>query len=187
MTKETDLADSELVARYVRGDNAAFDALLARYKDRLYNYLIFLTRDAEKADDLFQDVFVKVIMTLQSGRYTESGRFWPWLTRIAYNLMVDRWRDAQSEGLMPLFGDDRAMPLADLAGESREDELLREQTLRDMKKHLHELPKPQREVVYMRYWQDLSFKEIADITGVSINTALGRMRYALLALRRMMA
>ena len=179
------LADDMLVARYSKGDNKAFDELLVRYQSKLFNYIYFIVRNQEVAEDLFQETFVKAITTIQQGRYTASGRFGAWLTRIAHNLIIDGFRQERTENTMSnedsevdLFND------ADLCDDNIEIQLVNEQTLCDVRRLVDALPANQREVVYMRFYQDLSFKEIAEITGVSINTALGRMRYALLNMRR---
>ena len=179
------LSDDMLVARYSKGENKAFDELLARYQSKLFNYIFFIVRNQEVAEDLFQETFVKAITTIQQGRYTASGKFGAWLTRIAHNMIIDGFRQERNEntisndeGEIDLFND------ADLCDDNIEMQMLNEQTLSDVRRLVDALPDNQREVVYMRFYQDLSFKEIADITGVSINTSLGRMRYALLNMRR---
>ena len=179
------LTDDMLVARYSEGDNKAFDELLARYQSKLFNYIFFIVRSQELAEDIFQETFVKAITTIQQGRYTPSGKFGSWLTRIAHNMIVDSYRQERNENTISndevevdLFND------ADLCDDNIETQMVNEQTLSDVRRLVDALPDNQREVVYMRFYQDLSFKEIAEITGVSINTALGRMRYALLNMRR---
>jgi len=178
--------DEELVKAFISGCNEAFDELLARYQDRLYSYITYIVRNKDVADDLFQETFVKAITTLRQGRYRETGKFYAWLTRIAHNLLIDQFRTERSE---PMLYDEEAQDawreLAYLAEASRESEMVNEQILDDVQLLMESLPANQREVVFMRYYQDLSFKEISEITGVSINTALGRMRYALLNMRRM--
>lgn len=178
--------DEELVAQFVEGCNEAFDVLLQRHKDRLYTYISYLARNKDMADDLFQETFVKAIMTLRQGRYTETGRFYAWLTRIAHNLLIDQFRNEKSEPIV--YEEETEMSWFDspaIMEASRENEMVTEQVLKDVRRLMDNLPAPQREVVFMRYYQELSFKEISDITGVSINTALGRMRYAILNMRRM--
>ena len=180
------LADDVLVKRYMEGEDNVFDVLLSRHKDRLYTYILRKLHDSDRANDVFQDTFVKVITTLRGGRYTESGKFYAWLQRIAHNLIVDSFRTADAEGL--LSDDEAEGRLLDgvaSSAASREDEIVTSQTLNDVRGMMELLPEAQRQVVFMRYYQNLSFKEIADETGVSINTALGRMRYALLGMRRM--
>lgn len=187
MKKFEGMTDEALALLYVEGDNKAFDELLARTQTKLFTYIMFVVRDHDIADDIFQETFVKVITKLQQGQYTNSGKFSFWITRIAHNVIMDWYRAQRNEHIVePTEGND----LQNLRGASildsyRENELVNEQVLRDVKKMMNALPAPQREVVYMRFYQQLSFKEIAELTGVSINTSLGRMRYALINLRRM--
>ena len=178
-------ADEMLVRLYSKGNNSAFDVLLNRYKDDVFSYIMFHVRDEEKANDFFQDTFVKVIMTIQQGGYVESGKFSAWVIRIARNLIFDSFR--KNSSVTELSNDATEVDLfskADILDDSIEAQMLNEQTLLDVKKLMVSLPQEQHEVVFMRFYQDYSFKEIAEITGVSINTALGRMRYALLNLRK---
>ena len=180
--------DEELVALFVSGCNEAFGAnYCLRYKDRLYSYISYIVRNNDMADDLFQETFVKAIMTLRQGRYKENGRFYAWLTRIAHNLLIDQFRNERNEALVYDEEDSETVwqEVAMMADGYREYELINEQVLTDVRVLMDKLPDNQREVVYMRFYQDLSFKEIADITGVSINTALGRMRYGIINMRRM--
>lgn len=179
------LADDMLVARYSKGDNKAFDELLARYQSKLFNYIYFIVRSQEMAEDIFQETFVKAITTIQQGRYTASGKFGAWLTRIAHNMIIDGFRQERNENT--ISNDETEVDLlnnVDLCDDNIETQMVNEQTLSDVRRLVDALPDSQREVVYMRFYQDLSFKEIAEITGVSINTALGRMRYALMGMRR---
>lgn len=179
-------SDDQLVALYVSGTDEAFDALLERHKDRLYSYIFFIVKNADVADDLFQDTFMKAIITLQEKRYVANGKFAAWLTRIAHNLIIDQFRTERNENT--ISNDESETELFesnDLADRSLEMELVNEQTLKDVRRLMDHLPAAQREVVFMRYYQNLSFKEISETTGVSINTALGRMRYAILNMRRM--
>ena len=178
--------DDMLVARYSEGDNKAFDELMARYQSKIYNYILFTVRNQEVAEDLFQETFMKAIVTIQQGRYAADGRFGAWITRIAHNLVIDTFRTERSENT--ISNDECEVDLlndADLCDDNVEMQMVNDQTLADVRRLVNALPANQREVVYMRYYQDLSFKEIAEITGVSINTALGRIRYALLNMRRM--
>lgn len=178
--------DEQLVALFVSGCNEAFDVLLQRYQDRLYSYISYIVRNKDMADDLFQETFVKAIVTLRQGRYKETGKFYAWLTRIAHNLLIDQFRNERNETL--IYDDDAETAwheAAMIADGYRESEIINEQVLADVKRLMDKLPDNQREVVFMRFYQDLSFKEISDITGVSINTALGRMRYAIINMRRM--
>ena len=149
------------------------------------NYIYFVVRNQEQAEDIFQETFVKAIVTIQQGRYTADGRFGAWLTRIAHNLVIDSFRQERNENTVS--NDESEVDLfnnADLCDDNIEMQMINDQTLADVRRLVDALPDNQREVIYMRFYQDLSFKEIADITGVSINTALGRMRYAILNMRR---
>ena len=180
------MTDEELVVCYAQGNNAAFDTLLGRYKSSVYSYIYYIVQDKELAEDIFQEAFVKVIVTIKQGGYTENGKFKAWIMRIAHNLVIDSFRQERSENT--ISNDEVEVDLfnnRDLCEETIEDSLVRRQVLSDVRKLVKHLPDNQREVLEMRYYQDLSFKEIADLTGVSINTALGRMRYAILNMRRM--
>ena len=186
MVNLNQLTDDMLVALYSKGDDKAFDELISRYQSKLFNYIFFIVRNQELTEDIFQETFVKAIMTIQQGRYAPDGRFGAWLTRIAHNLVIDSFRQDRNENTVS--NDDSEIDLfnnADLCDDNVEMQMVNEQTLDDVRRLLNALPDNQREVVYMRFYQDLSFKEIAEITGVSINTALGRMRYALLNMRRL--
>ena len=181
------LTDEALALLYVDGDNKAFDELLARTQTKLFTYIMFVVRDHDIADDIFQETFVKVITKLQEGRYTDSGKFIFWLTRIAHNVIMDWYRNQKCEHIVEPTDDNDLTKLNtdNILDTYRENDIVNEQVLLDVKKLMNALPAPQREVVYMRFYQQLSFKEIAEITGCSINTALGRMRYALINLRKM--
>lgn len=180
-------SDEELALLYSAGDVKAFDELLARNQQKLFNYILFVVGDQELANDMFQDTFVKIIVKLQEGKYTDSGKFSFWLTRIAHNVIMDRYRRQKSEHIIePNKENDLSQLRTDtLTAGNRENEYVNTQIMDDVRHLMDSLPATQREVVYMRYYQDLSFKEIAEITGVSINTSLGRMRYALINMRRM--
>lgn len=181
------MTDEMLALQYVGGDNRAFDELLTRNQKKLYDYIMFVVRDPELANDVFQETFVKVITRLQEGKYTDSGKFSFWLIRIAHNVIMDTFRLQKSVHIIePTAGNDLSKLKSDsLMDLNRENEYVNAQVLRDVRHIMDSLPAPQREVVYMRYYQELSFKEIAEATGVSINTSLGRMRYALINMRRM--
>ena len=181
------MSNEELALLYVGGNNKAFDELLERTQSSLFAYIMFVVRNEDVANDIFQETFVKVITKLQEGRYTDSGKFTFWLTRIAHNVIIDWFRAQQSEHIVDLTDDNN---LSNLKGEQvqesfRESEMVNAQVMNDVKRMMEALPAAQREVVYMRFYQQLSFKEIAEMTGVSINTSLGRMRYALMNLRKM--
>ena len=180
------MTDEELVVLYAKGNNNAFDILLSRYQSSIYSYINFIVHNKDLAEDIFQETFVKVIMTIKQNRYTESGKFKAWIMRIAHNLIIDNYRQERIENT--ISNDEVEVDLFNnmkLCDDSIEDHMVRQQALKDVRKLVEFLPENQRGVLVMRYYQDLSFKEIADITGVSINTALGRMRYALLNMRRM--
>ena len=188
MEKLKQMTDDMLVTLYLEGNNSAFDILLNRHQDRLFNYIFFLVRSREVAEDIFQETFVKAITTLQQGRYQNDGKFAAWITRIAHNLVIDQFRVERNENA--ISNDETEFDLlndAKFAEGTIENKMVNEQILKDVRALIDELPDCQREVVFMRYYQDMSFKEIADITGVSINTALGRMRYAVLNMRRIAA
>lgn len=187
MKKYESCTDEMLALLYIQGDNRAFDELLARNQQKLFNYIMFVVRDPETANDVFQETFVKVITKLQEGKYTDSGKFSFWLTRIAHNIMMDGYRQQKSAHIIEPTEDNdlnklRSNEVMDI---NRENEYVNTQIMDDVRRLMDALPAPQREVVYMRYYQDLSFKEIAEVTNVSINTSLGRMRYALINMRRM--
>ena len=178
--------DEALALLYIDGDNRAFDELLARNQQKLFQYILFMVHDQELANDVFQETFVKVITRLQEGKYTDSGKFSFWLTRIAHNIIMDTYRQQRAEHIVEPTEDNDLNKLRsnDLMDINRENEYVNDQVLEDVRHIMEALPAPQREVTYMRYFQDLSFKEIAELTGVSINTSLGRMRYALINMRR---
>ena len=180
------MTDEQLVCDYSNGNNLAFDILLERHKRSVYNYIFFTVRNRELAEDIFQETFIKAIVTIKQGRYTESCKFRAWISRIAHNLIIDHFRQEKNENTVS--NDEAPVDLLNnptLCDGTIEDELIKVQITSDIRKLISFLPENQREVLEMRYYQDLSFKEIADQTGVSINTALGRMRYAILNMRRM--
>ena len=193
MNNYAKLTDEELVRMYEKGDFQAFDILLERYQDKLFGYIRFMVPDTEMANDLFQDTFVKAIMGIRNGHYTENGQFSSWLMRIARNQVLDCMRSLRSPSRNVvshemLDGEGDVVDLfnnKDLCEPNVECKMLVEQSYEDVRMMLSLLPEAQHEVVYMRFYRDMSFKEIAEETGVSINTALGRMRYALINLRRM--
>ena len=185
MQPRTKLTDQELVKAYVDGDNEAFDVLLERYKSKVYSYILHIVKNKDVADDIFQETFVKIIMTLRQGRYVDNGKFGAWLNRIAHNLIIDYYRQEKSENSISADSDDTdLLNRRDLCDDNIEDIMISAQIRDDVRRIIDALPEPQREVLMMRYYNDMSFKEIAETTGVSINTALGRMRYAILNMRR---
>ncbi len=180
------MTDEELVVSYAEGNDYAFDLLLNRHKQSLYTYIFYTVRDQGLAEDIFQDTFFKAITTIRQGGYTETGKFKAWITRIAHNLIIDYFRQRKNENT--ISNDDYEIDLLNnpsLCDDTVEMKMVKIQVLNDVKKLIDFLPDEQREVLEMRYYGDLSFKEIADITGVSINTALGRMRYAILNMRKL--
>lgn len=187
MKNLNEMTDEELALSYMDGNNRAFDLLLLRNQSKLFSYILFVVRDRDKADDIFQETFVKVITRLQQGRYTTSGKFGAWIMRIAHNVMMDWYREQRSERIVETSQDNDLSNVKgeDLLDSNIENKYVNDQVMCDVRKLMECLPAPQREVVFMRYFQQLSFKEIAETTNVSINTALGRMRYAILNLRRM--
>jgi len=180
------MTDEELVVSYAKGNNEAFDILLKRHKSNVYSYIYFIVRNKELTEDIFQETFIRAIMTIKQGRYTENGKFRAWISRIAHNLIIDNFRQEKNEQI--ISNDECEVDLfnnSKLSDGTIEDQLVKNQILSDVKKLIEYLPDNQKEVLVLRYYQDLSFKEIADVTGVSINTALGRMRYAILNMRRL--
>lgn len=182
-----DMTDEELALSYADGNNRAFDLLLLRNQSKLFSYILFVVHDRDTAEDIFQETFVKVITRLQEGRYTVSGKFGAWIMRIAHNAIMDWYRDQAALRTIDTSADNdlSKLPGAYLYEGNIENHYVNSQVMTDVRRLLDALPPMQREVVYMRFYQQLSFKEIADSTDVSINTALGRMRYALLNMRRM--
>ena len=186
MNSYKDKSDDKLITLYVDGNNEAFDSLLERHKDRIYMYIYHAVRNEEQADDIFQDTFVKAIMTIKQGRYVENGHFPAWITRIAHNLIIDYFRQTRAENHQSTDDEDaNILNRKELSETTIEDSLITSQIHDDVRRLVDALPDSQREVLIMRYYRNMSFKEIADTTGVSINTALGRMRYAILNMRRL--
>lgn len=179
------LPDEALVERYAAGDNNAFDILLKRHQQRVFAFIMSFVKDNDLANDIFQETFIKAITTIRQGRYSETGRFTSWISRIAHNLIIDHFRQVKSESAISTDSDDNdALNRHDLSEGTIEDQLIETQIHNDVRRIVDALPTAQREVLEMRYYRDMSFKEIAESTGVSINTALGRMRYAILNMRR---
>ena len=182
------LTDDELVKLYEIGNNSAFEILLLRYKSKVYTYVYLIVRNRELTEDIFQDTFIKAIATIQQGRYTESGKFLAWINRIAHNLIIDHFRRVKNENTFSADAVDYdIVNNAKLSEKSVDVTLSNEQVMADVVRLIDFLPETQQKVIRMRFFEDLSFKEIAENTDVSINTALGRMRYALLNMRRIAA
>ncbi len=181
------MTDEELAVEYVEGNNRAFDELLNRTKTGIFSYIIFIVHNQEVANDIFQETFLKAITNLQMRKYTPTGKFNAWMIRIAHNAIMDWYRRQKTKQIIDMNDDFDIASMSDktLMETSSEDLMANAQVLADVKAMIDFLPEAQREVVQMRYYQNLSFKEIAALTGVSINTSLGRMRYALINLRRL--
>ncbi len=179
-------SDQDLVKLYLSGEESVIAELLRRHKSKIYTSIYLLVKDHYLAEDIFQDAFIKVINTLRSGRYNEEGKFLPWVMRIAHNLVIDSFRREKRAPIITSADGTDVLNLVQILEESAEERMLREQTHVDLRTMIQLLPDEQKEVLIMRHYADLSFKEIADLTDVSINTALGRMRYALSNLRKMM-
>ncbi len=179
--------DKELVRLYLKGNQASFEILLTRHKRKVFSYIYMLVKDRATAEDIFQDVFIKVIQTLQAGKYNEEGKFLPWVMRISHNLIIDHFRRNKKMPSVKTQDEDfDIFKLIKNQEQSIEDKLIRDQNIFMVRDLIKKLPKEQKEVLMLRHYADLSFNDIADQTGVSINTALGRMRYALINLRKMM-
>lgn len=186
MTTYPKLTDHELINLFITGNVNALEALVLRHKDKLYTSIYFLVKDKYLAEDIFQDVFIRIIDTVRSGRYTDEGKFLPWAMRIAHNLCVDHFRKVKRTPTIKTGEDQDIFEVLNFTEDSAEDKLIRSQSHNRVRAMLDKLPEDQREVIILRHYADMSFKEIADITGCSINTALGRMRYGLINLRKMM-
>ena len=180
------LSDQQLISLYLSGDEAAFETLLNRHQQQVYSKIFFIVRDSDLANDLFQDTFIKVVNTLKSGKYNEEGKFLPWVMRIAHNLSIDHFRRGKKMRMLRATEEFDVFDTMCSDEPHMEDRMIQEQIHQDVRDLLETLPEEQRLVVKMRIERDMSFQEIADETGVSINTALGRMRYALINLRKVM-
>jgi RNA polymerase sigma factor (sigma-70 family) len=176
--------DAVLVRQYLHGDEKGLEILITRHKQRIYSFIFSKVMDRDITEDIFQDTFIKVIRTLKKGKYNEEGKFLPWVMRIAHNLVIDHFRRNKR---MPKFQSRNDFDIFDVISdgeESKEYEMITSQVHEDVRRLVEELPNDQKEVLIMRIFKEMSFKEIAESTGVSINTALGRMRYALINLRK---
>ena len=180
------LSDRVLLNHYLSGDRSAMSQLIERHSRRVRDYINMMVKDRDLADDIFQETFVKAIMTIRQGRYTGNGKFFSWISRIAHNLIIDSYRQEKIEN--NISNEDETLDIfnrKELSEGNIEDHIIQSQINSDIRRLVEALPDNQREVVKLRYYKNLSFKEIADVTNVSINTALGRMRYAILNIRRM--
>ena len=179
------LSDRELVALYLEGNSQSFEVLINKHKNKIYAFILSKIRNKDLAEDIFQDTFIKVINSLQKGKYNEEGKFLPWVMRIANNLVIDYFRKAKKMRTIAPTNDFDIFDVLQDGEKNIEDNLVNNQIHKDLRKLIEHLPENQKEVLKMRYYAELSFKEISESTGVSINTALGRMRYALINLRKL--
>lgn len=186
MTPLSKLTDNDLINLFVAGNVNALEVLVLRHKDKLYTSILFLVKDKYLAEDIFQDVFIRIIDTMRNGRYTEEGKFLPWAMRIAHNLCVDHFRKVKRTPTIRTGENQDIFEVLNFTEDSAEDKMMKKQSHNRVKDMLDQLPEDQREVIILRHYADMSFKEIASLTNCSINTALGRMRYGLINLRKMM-
>ena len=180
------VTDRELVGRYLKGNEYSLEILIQRYRNRIFSYIMMIVKDKDLANDLFQDTFVKVINTLKAGSYNEEGKFLQWVMRIAHNLIIDHFRKAKRLAVMDnhRYDDFDIFDVIALDAPTVEEKMVIDQIHKDVRKLIEHLPEEQKEVLKMRHYSEMSFKDIAETTNVSINTALGRMRYALINLRK---
>ena len=186
MLKTNGLSDSELIGMFMQNDTESIEILVNRYKNKVFTYIFFNVKKQHIAEDIFQDTIIKVIRSLREGKYQDNGRFLSWMMRIAHNLIIDHYRHEKQ--LQTISNDDQEMDLFNFSRYSEstiEQTMVREQIMRDVRKLIEELPPDQKEIILLRHYGGLSFKEIAEHTNVSINTALGRMRYALINMRKL--
>ena len=186
MFRTNALNDNELVQRFIEGDQNSLEILIHRHKSRVYSYILLIVKNQDLAEDVFQETFIKVIRSLKRGKYVENGKFVSWVLRIAHNLIIDHFRKEKLQGTVS--NDSMEVDIFNsqkFSEETIEDQIVSSQILSEVKELIKELPDDQQQVIYMRHYMGLSFKEIAEQTGVSINTALGRMRYALINLRKL--
>ena len=178
------MSDQELVRAYIAGNQSAFEVLIKRHKDQVFTKIFLMVKDRDQANDLFQDTCIKVVQTLKRGKYNEEGKFLPWVLRIAHNLVIDHFRRSNKMPAVRSDGENDVFATIGRDELNAEDQIIRDQILSQVKGLLKHLPDEQKEVVVMRLYYKMSFKEIADMNNISINTALGRMRYALINLRK---
>ncbi len=183
--KTLQLSDKELISLYLSGDDRAFETLLNRHKDRIYTQIYLFVKDHSRAEDIFQEVFVKIVNTLRGGKYNHEGKFLQWALRIAYNLCVDQFRRNKRRSILSPTDDFDIFDVIESGYENVEQATMKSQTHMMVRALVDRLPDEQREVVMLRHYADMSFREISQLTRVSINTALGRMRYALINIRKM--
>lgn len=179
------ISDQELVRQYIAGDHSSLEALIKKHQSKIFSYIMLIVKDRHLAEDIFQDTFIKVINTLKAGSYNEEGKFLPWVMRIAHNLIIDFFRKSKRMPMVENSEDYDIFETLRIFDQTIEDKLVVEQIHRDVKTLIEYLPEEQKQVLKMRHYSDMSFKDIAEQTNVSINTALGRMRYALINLRKL--
>lgn len=187
--KAQTISDKELIGRYLKGDHNSLEKLIYRHQNRIFAYILMIVKDKDLADDLFQDTFIKVIKTLRSGSYNEEGKFLQWVMRIAHNLIIDHFRKSNR---IPVIDNSKnedfnIFDTIEITDKSIEERIITDQIHKDVRSLIELLPTEQKEVLYMRHYAEMSFKDIAEVSNVSINTALGRMRYALINLRKLIA
>lgn len=180
------VSDAALLTAYIQGDNAAFETLFKRSKSKVYTTIYLIVKDRYIAEDLMQEAYIKAIDVIKSGRYNEEGKFLPWILRISHNMAIDHFRKEKRYPTIVLEDGSKVFNSFDFAEDSVEEQQMKADQVENIREMIKKLPDEQREVLVMRHYEDLSFQEIADQTGVSINTALGRMRYALINLRKML-
>lgn len=186
MFKNSDFSDSQLIQAFTQGDSNAFGQLILRHKDRVFTSIYLLTKDKFLSEDIFQEVFIKIIDTIRDGRYNDEGKFLPWAIRIAHNACIDYFRKIKRNPVIKTGDDKDIFEVLGFVEESAEQKIITKERDRSLHKMIDQLPEDQKEVIVLRHFADMSFKEIAQITGCSINTALGRMRYGIINLRKML-
>lgn len=184
--KKFSVSDSQLISQYKTGNEFAFEKLVERHKQKIFTTIYLIVKDQAIAEDIMQETFIKAIKTIQSGRYNEEGKFLPWITRIAHNMAIDHFRKAKRYPMIVMEDGSNVFNTLDFAEDSFESQQIKQETYARLRALIQTLPEAQREVLMMRHYMRMSFQEIAETTGVSINTALGRMRYALINLRKRM-
>lgn len=184
--KKFKVSDCELISQYKNGNEYAFETLVERHKQRIFTTIYLIVKDQFTAEDLLQETFIKAIKTIQSGRYNEEGKFLPWISRIAHNMAIDHFRKSKRYPMIVMEDGSNVFNTLDFAEDSYESQQIKQETYARLRDLIQTLPDTQREVLMMRHYMQMSFQEIAETTGVSINTALGRMRYALINLRKRM-
>lgn len=185
LQSKNNISDKNLILLFIKGDNKAFDLLIGRYSSKLFTYILHLVNNQELAEDLYQETLIKVLTKIKANKYVDSGKFGNWLLRISHNVVIDYFRKKNNYENSSLTDEQIYSSVKCKYDQNIEDKIIELQTVKQLNKIVHFLPNPQKEVVILRFYQNLSFKEIAEKTGVSINTSLGRMRYALMNIRKL--